>query len=153
MYEKVIIPTDGSDCAENGVDEGLEMTRTLGVEAVAVYVIDTSEYQGLHHSSIKTSARSGLKHAGEKALETVEEKAKKKGVELTKKIVEGKPYEEICNTAGENDVIYISSHGLSGFTQLFMGSTTQKVIKHSHATVSVVMGHFTEMEGEEKSNG
>ena len=146
MYEKVVIPTDGSDIAKKGVMEGLQMAKSLGVKAVAVYVLDTSEYQGLHHASIKESAKHGLKETGDKALQDVEDIARKMGVELEIKIEEGKPYKEINKIAGERDIIYISSHGLSGFTQFFLGSTTERVLKHSNATVAVVMGGYVKTE-------
>ena len=149
MYEKVILPTDGSECADRGIKEGLEMARTLGVKAVAVYVIDASEFEGIHHSSIRQSARRGLKDAGKEALNDVREMATELGVELETRIEEGKPFKEITKLAGENDVIYISSHGLSGWNSLFMGSTTEKVLKNAKATVSVVMGGYTTEEENE----
>ncbi len=143
MYEKVIIPTDGSDCAKRGVDEGLWMAKTLGVKAVALYVIDASEYEGLHHESIKTSVKTGLKKAGKEALETVLNRGKRWGVEIEPKIVMGKPFREIIKAGSENDIIFISSHGASGWTKLFVGSTTDKVIKHARCTVAVVRGKYT----------
>lgn len=121
------------------------MARTLGKKAIGVYVINASEYSSLHHSTIKESARSGLKDKGEVALSKLKEMAEEKSVELETEIEEGKPYKEIVKIAGANDVIYISSHGLSGFSQLFLGSTTQRVLKHANCTVSVVSGGYTEL--------
>ena len=149
MYDKVILPTDGSKNAMRGVKEGLEMAKTLGVKAVGVFVVNTSEYKGLHHTSIKESAKSGMKSTGHEALDKIEERANEMGVELEKKILEGKPYQQIVANADETDIIYISSHGLSGFTKLFMGSTTERVIKHADATVAVVKGKYTVTEEEE----
>lgn len=143
MYERVIIPTDGSDCAEIGVEEGLYMAKTLEVPALAIYVIDTSEYEGLHHQSIKDSAKRGLKKKGKQALDSVREKAEKWDVELNTEIIVGKPYEKITEQAGVKDVIFISSHGASGWTKLFVGSTTDKVIKNAECTVSVVNGKYS----------
>ena len=143
MYEKVIIPTDGSDCAKRGVEEGLWMAKTLGVKAIALYIIDASEYEGLHHESIKTSVKTGLKKVGEESLEAVIKRGNEWGVDVEPRIVLGKPYQEIIKAGNENDVIYISSHGASGWTKLFVGSTTDKVIKHARCTVAVVRGKFT----------
>ncbi len=146
MYDKVVIPTDGSDNAERGVEEGLEMARTLGVKALAIYVVNASEYEGLHQSSIRESAKTGMMAAGEKALEGVKELADDLEVELEAKVLEGKPYRKICGAADDTDIIYISSHGLSGFTRLFMGSTTERVLKNAEATVAVVKGKYTHEE-------
>jgi len=149
MYDRVILPTDGSKNAMRGVEEGLEMAKSLGVKAVGIYVVNTSEYEGLHHSSIKESAKSGMKSTGHEALDKIEGIADELGVELERKILEGKPYEQIAAAAKDTDIIYISSHGLSGFTKLFMGSTTERVIKNSEATVAVVKGKYTVTEEKE----
>jgi len=143
MYDKVILPTDGSKNAMRGVKEGLEMAKTLGVKAVGVYVVNVSEYKGLHHTSIKESAKSGMKSTGHEILDEVEEIADEMGVDFEKKILEGKPYQQISAVANDTDIVYICSHGLSGFTKLFMGSTTERVIKESEATVAVVKGKYT----------
>ncbi|MFW6176348.1 MAG: universal stress protein [Thermoplasmatota archaeon] len=143
MYDQVILPTDGSKNAMRGVEEGLQMARSLGIKAVGIYVVDVSEYKGLHHTSIKESARSGMKSAGHEALDEIEEMADEMGVELERKILEGKPFEQIAAAAKDTDIIYISSHGFSGFTKLFMGSTTERVIKNAEATVAVVKGKYT----------
>ncbi|MFP3871627.1 MAG: universal stress protein [Candidatus Aenigmatarchaeota archaeon] len=140
MYDKVILPTDGSVCAMKGVREGLEMAEKLDIEALSIYVLDRSEYEGLHHESIKSTVKGGFKEKGEEALEKVKEAAKERDVELETRIVEGTPYKEITRAAGDNDIIYISTHGLSGFTHMFLGSTTERVLKNTENTVAVVNG-------------
>ncbi|MEF8874058.1 MAG: universal stress protein [Candidatus Thermoplasmatota archaeon] len=140
MYDRVILPTDGSECAMKGVEEGLEMAAALDIEVLSIYVIDSSEYEGLHHESIKSSAKGGFKEKGKKALERVKEVAKEKDVDLETKLLKGTPYKEITGVAEENDIIYISTHGLSGFTHLFLGSTTERVLKNTQNTVAVVNG-------------
>ncbi len=140
MYERIILPTDGSKCAMKGVKEGLEIGEKLGIEVIAVYVVNTSEFDSLHHESIKSSAKRGLKEKGKQALEDVKDLADEKNVELKTELLMGKPYKKITGLAEENDIIYISTHGLSGFSPLFLGSTTDRVLKNTEATVAVVRG-------------
>lgn len=143
MYDRVILPTDGSKNSMRGVEEGLELAKSLDIKAVGIYVVNVAEYKGLHHASIKESAKSGMKSTGHEALDEMEKMADELGVELERKILEGKPFEQIAAAANDTDIIYISSHGFSGFTKLFMGSTTERVIKNAEATVSVVKGKYT----------
>jgi len=140
MYNKIILPTDGSKCAMKGVKEGLEVGEKLGIKVIAVYVVNTSEFDSLHHESIRASAESGLKERGEKTLEDVEKVAEGRNIELETKISSGKPYKKITELADKNDIIYISTHGLSGFSKFFLGSTTERVLKNTEATVAVVNG-------------
>ncbi|MBS3790887.1 MAG: universal stress protein [Candidatus Thermoplasmatota archaeon] len=140
MYNRIILPTDGSKCAMEGVKEGLEFGEELGIKVIAVYVVNTSEFESLHHESIRASAKSGLKEKGKKALGDVKEAAEGRDIELETKLLAGKPYRKITQLADENDIIYISTHGLSGFSNLFLGSTTERVLKNTEATVAVVNG-------------
>ncbi len=140
MYDKIILPTDGSSCAMRGVKEGLEMGEKLGIKVIAVYVIDTSEFESLHHESIKASTKKGLKDKGKEALKAVREAAQGRDINLETKMLTGKPYKAITKFAEDNDIIYISTHGMSGFSHLFLGSTTERVLKNSKATVAVVSG-------------
>ncbi len=146
MYEKVIIPTDGSDHSFHGVKEGLEAAKLYDIPALAVYVIRPSsltEGGGRHRfDEFGTEAIDMMlkqkKKRGKKVLDEVRDIAADMDIDLEIKLVQGIPYEEITSLAGKDDIIYICSHGRSGLSSFFMGSTTDRVLKHTEATVAVV---------------
>ena len=140
MYERVIVPTDGSRIAQRGVLKGLEIASELDIPAFSVYVMDLDKYKEFKDNKVNRGERRNMKKAGERALRWVRSKAHDLGVDITTDILVGEPYERIVEEAGENDVIFMSSHGRSGFTELFLGSTTERVLKNSHCTVIVVKG-------------
>ncbi|MFW6040578.1 MAG: universal stress protein [Thermoplasmatota archaeon] len=146
MYKKVILPTDGSELSMKGVEEGLKAAKIYEIPALAVYVISPGvvsldqighRMEEFGHATYSI-LRDQMKERGEKILEKIKKKGTKTGVEVKTKLLEGIPYEEISKVAGKDDIIYICSHGRSGFTSLFLGSTTSRVIKHTNATVAVV---------------
>ncbi len=51
----------------------------------------------------------------------------------------GRPFAEICRLAGEiqADLIALSSHGRTGWERAFLGSTTERVIRHAPCPVLV----------------
>ncbi len=134
MYRRIILPTDGSELAMQGVKEGLKLAKTLDVPATAIYVVEMGDIR------ISDKVKNSLKKTAERALKEVERAADGMGVDLETKMMKGNPYEEICEFAKEDDVIYISSHGMSGFREIFMGSTTNRILQHASCTVSVVKG-------------
>ncbi|MFO7792064.1 MAG: universal stress protein [Candidatus Saliniplasma sp.] len=136
MYQKIIVPTDGSEIAMKGVKEGLNLAKALDKPATAIYVLEVGDIK------MSENVKDTLKRGAEKALQEVEEIADELGVELEKKIFKGAPYEKITEYAGDDDIIYISSHGSSGFRELFMGSTTDRVVKRANCTVSIVKGGY-----------
>ncbi len=137
MYDRVIIPTDGSDIAEIGVEEGLNLAKNLDIPALCIYVIDISTLEELDGGK-QHDARKGIKNVGEKALTEVRKKAHEMGVEIKTKNLLGKPHERIVDSATEKDIIYMSSHGASGFSEIVFGSTTERVVKNADCTVAVV---------------
>ncbi len=146
MYGKVIIPTDGSELSFIGVKEGLKAAKRFNIPAVVVYVIKPSSYSisfsghemgGLEVSD-KEFLREGFRKQAKKVLSKVKKEADKMGVSLEGNVVEGIPYQEITKLADKNDIIYMSSHGRSGLSSVLIGSTTDRVIKESKATVAVV---------------
>ncbi len=142
MYRRVVLPTDGSDLSMQGVKEGLKLAKTLDIPATAIYVIEIGDIR------ISDKVRESLKKTAERALAQVENAANEMGVELETETFKGTPYEEICDFAEDDDVIYISSHGMSGFREIFMGSTTNRILKHAVCTVSVVKGKPGKVEDE-----
>ncbi len=146
MYKKMILPTDGSELSFVGVEEGLEAAKKFDIPVVAIYVIKPSSYshgmmgQEMEGMNISTQEmlREGFVKQGENVLEKVKMKAEDIDVELKTKLTEGTPYDEITKLANEKDIIYMSSHGRSGLSSLFLGSTTDRVIKHTRCTVAVV---------------
>ena len=65
------------------------------------------------------------------------EKFPKGIVEIVEAVCTGKPHEQILQYARDNkiDIIVISSHGWTGFTNLITGSVTSKVLKLSEIPV------------------
>ncbi len=138
MYDRVIIPTDGSDIAKRGIEEGLELASDLDIPAVCIYVIDFSTLEELEEKDNKDSVRQNMEHIGENALKSVRKRAHELGVNIDTRNLVGQPYERIIDTANEEDIIYMSSHGASGFSEYFFGSTTERVVKNADCTVAVV---------------
>jgi len=134
MYRRVILPTDGSELAFEGVKEGMRLASSLELPATALYVI---EIEGVYTSE---KMKKALRKTADRALEEVEELADDLEVELETKVLEGTPYKKISRYAEKDDVIYISSHGMSGFREVLMGSTTNRILDHAGCTVSVVKG-------------
>ncbi|MEF8835405.1 MAG: universal stress protein [Candidatus Thermoplasmatota archaeon] len=140
MYDLVIVPTDGSEIAEIGVEKGLELAQALKIPALCIYVIDFSALEDFDEEDSQKEVREGMENIGEKALMRVRKKAHQMGVDIKTKNLIGKPYKKIVESANKNDIIYMSSHGASGFSEMIFGSTTDRVLKEADCTVTVVKG-------------
>jgi nucleotide-binding universal stress UspA family protein len=68
--------------------------------------------------------------------------AKKSGVPVERKFIEGHPAEEILKVAEDTpmDVIVIGSIGKTGMSKFLLGSVADKVVRHSRVPVLVIPG-------------
>jgi len=61
-------------------------------------------------------------------------------IEVATEVLFGRPYVEICQYASDHqiDLIVIATHGRSGISQAFMGSTAEKVVRKAPCPVLTV---------------
>lgn len=140
MYKNILIPTDGSEIAEQAVEHGIKLARALDAKVYGLYVIDISAFAGIPTEAVWESMRVLLEEEGKKALASVEELAKKLDVEHETIIREGIPAEEIVSVAKEKgvDLIVMGTAGRTGLDRFLLGSVAEKVVRTSSCPVMVV---------------
>jgi nucleotide-binding universal stress UspA family protein len=139
MYKHILIPTDGSQVAEKGVDAAIDFAREAHARvtcftAMPEYRIPT---QGEILSGRMESYDAYERRAQEQAqaiLERVAARARAAGVDVdTDMVLSDTPYEAIIRAAvrHECDLIFMASHGRRGVAELVHGSQTRGVLSHS----------------------
>ena len=147
MYETILIPTDGSDAAENAVEHALDIAGTYGAEIHALYVVDTDAMDISLGTEQVDRLRAGhfdemddLEANARKATGRVAERADERTIPITEQIAAGQPHREITDYAEENgiDLIVMGSHGRSGVKRLLLGSVTERVLRTTRIPVLAV---------------
>jgi len=139
MFQKILLPTDGSESSRKAVAKGVELAKRLGARVLAVYVIDTSAFVALPETFMWESVRELLDEEGQKALEQVRLAAEKHGVEAKLLVREGSPAKEIVAVAEEEnaDLIVMGTAGRAGLGRFFLGSVSEKVLRAAQCPVMV----------------
>jgi len=139
MYDRILVPTDGSPEGASAVAEALEFAALTGGSLVALYVVDTRDYTTLPESKW-TRLESELESAGQRAVDVVAERATAAGVDAETAVERGVPHEVILRYATEHDVdaIVMATHGRSGVQRFLLGSVTERVVRQSPVPVLVV---------------
>lgn len=144
LFKKILVATDGSSGSRMAVGYAVSLAKLTGARLVAVYVVDLKTGCGLEQcitiTTPKSDALMKLRRRGEKAVNYVEGVALKEGVGVDTRIAEGHPAEEILKLAKEElaDLIVMGTLGLSGFKKYLLGSTADKVVRHSRVPVLTV---------------
>ena len=147
MYERILIPTDGSDVAEAAVDQAVDVAEQYGATVHALYVADTDAVAyGLGAEQLDRIREGDLSEMGElneKAKEAtgyVRERAEAHDLEFAESHMGGKPHEIIADYAEDNDIdlIVMGSHGRAGVRRALLGSVTERTLRSTHRPVLVV---------------
>ena len=145
MFKHILVPTDGSELSQSTVQRAVVFAKETGARLTAFYakpgypVIYYGEGALIDTTSPEQFAALAEEQAA-KILTFAEDECRKAGVlysglTLTCDV----PYEGIIQAATEAgcDLIFMASHGRSGFSALLLGSETHKVLTHSKIPVLV----------------
>ena len=141
-YDRILVPTDGSDGVERAIQHAVEVAATNGADIHGLYVLSTDAYAGLAMESSWESVDRLLREDAQEAVERVRKIAKMVDGDLSIEtaVVEGKPSREIVRYAEEVDcdLVVMGTHGRGGIDRLLLGSVAESVIRASSIPVTAV---------------
>ena len=139
MYEKILVPTDGSEFAKKAQQHALFLSKVSGAEIIAVSVTENNFVNGLPLDDEIYQLNQILKERSEENLNEFDE-LNEDNLKITHVIREGSPARVILEVAQEEDVdlIVMGSSGKSGFDRFIMGSVADKVVNSAKCAVLVV---------------
>ena len=136
MYNRILVPTDGSELSDKALEAAADFAKALGSSIVIITVIEPYSYTNLSEYRPESIDQydSRVKEMAQERL--VEKK------DINCEVVAFKsfsPAEAIIDAANEYncDLIFMASHGRQGFAAVLLGSETQKVLTHSKIPVMV----------------
>ena len=161
MFNRILVPLDGSTLAELAIPHAEQFARIFGSSIILLQVLDPTSYHENHNpidplswqirkaeadmylSRIATRICEDL---GEHIADTKTMQSKRKDnkkVPVEYYIREGKTAENIVNFAhAENvDLVVISTHGSGGLSRWNISSVTQKVINLIYLPVLIVRAY------------
>ncbi|MFN3744698.1 MAG: universal stress protein [Hyphomicrobiaceae bacterium] len=143
MYDRILIPTDGSELADKAVDQGLALAKAVGAKVTIVRVTNVPApmvYEGVVVALPTEEIRAEIAARVADHFAALKSKASALGVAVdTVHVEHDNPWEAIIETAKQKDanLIVMASHGRRGLSAVLLGSETQKVLTHSTIPVLV----------------
>jgi nucleotide-binding universal stress UspA family protein len=149
MYQRILIPTDGSSYSETAIPHGLQLAKQLGLPVVFLHVLDETISPIITSSSVPVSQQlidefeARVQQAGREALERAQALAKAAGVAAESKLVEGSPAPAILGEARKDDLIVMGTHGRNSLAAFVLGSVTMRVLHEAPCPVLAVPSHHS----------
>lgn len=152
VYQKVLIPHDGSQVASAILPHVLAIEGGFNAEIILLQVIDSlfqlhariepiPTYTPEFNAQVVEQMADYERKAAHHNLEKVKEKLAGYGITRVKILIcEGNPGDEIIKVAKKEkiDLIMLSTHGRSGLKRLMLGSVADYVIRHSQCPILTV---------------
>ena len=143
MFQRLLVPTDGSDLSNKAVTAALDLARRTNGSIVGLCVSHPYPYSPLSEGGMVADAVGYENRSLEIAHDHVEQlRAAAESAQVPCEVVVVKsfdPYKEIIDVAKkkECDAICMGSHGRHGLSRLLLGSETQKVLLNADIPVIV----------------
>ena len=149
MFNKIMIPTDGSELSTAAALEGVAFAADNHSEVIGVYVAPEYQYPVYVEIipptyPIEEEYDALMRKVGMEYLQPVQKAAQEAGVKFSSMILfANSAGAAIAEAAQEQncDLIFMGSHGRSGLGQLLLGSVTTKVL--NLCQIPVLVHHIT----------
>lgn len=139
-YERVLVPTDGSDTAKRAVDHAVAIADAFDGELHALSVVDVAAVGGEMEAVPTRSLIEALTERAEAAVEAVAERGSDAGVEVVTEVQQGFPGSGVLRYAREHevDIVVMGTHGRTGLGRVLLGSTTERLVRRAEMPVCAV---------------
>lgn len=151
MFEKILVPLDGSPLAESILPYVKVLAKGLGSQVLLLHAAEASSLDHrdpeLEPYTAQTLER--IRPLAESYLERVTQELRRDGIQAEAKLVQGRAEEEIEGCAeGEGvDLIAMSTHGRSGLARWVVGSTADRVLRSVECPLLLVRPRDEETAG------
>lgn len=133
MFETVLVPTDGSDCAQAAVGYAEDLGRQYDATVHTLCVVDSRRIENAPQYDT-------LKKERVEIVESASERLSSRGIQAEHAVRTGIPHKSILEYASEQgvDLVVMGTHGRTGVERYLLGSVTEKVIRLSDTPVLTV---------------
>jgi nucleotide-binding universal stress UspA family protein len=145
MYQRILVPVDGSPTSNSGLWEAIKLARLTGATLRVLHVIDgaTSLMSGEGYVSGEVFAI--MKQAGQTVLDEARIKVDAAGVPVDTALFDDLSRglsDRVADQVEEwgADVIVLGTHGRRGVRRMLLGSDAEQIVRTATVPVLLVRG-------------
>ena len=146
MYQRILVPIDGSECSDKGLDEALRLARLSGGSVRLIHVVDPLKHVPgyVSYAVYSTDLVPRMKEEGERLLQRARERAEGAGVKAETRMFIDAAAVRLCDLVAEQatswkaDLIVIGSHGRRGLERVLLGSDAERILRVAPVPVLLV---------------
>ncbi|HQV87808.1 MAG TPA: universal stress protein [Nitrosomonas sp.] len=145
MYQRILVPIDGSATSERALDEAIKFAQQQNSRIELVHVLEDIWYFDNENYLNYAELVQTMRYSGEKILAQAQNKFLQAGVMVDIRLLEaqGERVANVIINEAKNslaDLIIIGTHGRSGFSRMLMGSIAEGVVRMAHIPILLIRG-------------
>ena len=148
MYEKILVPLDGSKRAEMIRPHVRELASRFQATVILIMVIEHIYADGIGETyiSISEKAFNAKLKDNELYLDGIASKFRDKGIDCKSLVAHGPVVEKIIEAANTEDVdlIAMTSHGWGGLARIFYGSVAAGILHRVDRPLFIVRSRWAQ---------
>jgi nucleotide-binding universal stress UspA family protein len=137
---RILVPIDFSDSSRKALRYAMAFTTQFKAEIHCLHSLEIP--YGTGEAAIVLETEAFRKEMHEQAQKQMALFLQEEGASMPEQctVKPGAPYREILQTIDDReiDLVIMGTHGRSGVRHFFLGSTTERVVRHAHCPVLVV---------------
>ncbi|MDD2720078.1 MAG: universal stress protein [Gallionella sp.] len=143
MYQRILVPVDGSETSDKALQEALKVAAGQSATLLLLHVVEEMQFFDTEGYVNYAELRELTRQIGERTLSRAQEQVKQAGQTAETKLVEsmGERTATVIDaeaTTWHADLVVIGTHGRSGFSHLLFGSVAEGVVRGSSLPVLLV---------------
>lgn len=144
MYQRILVPVDGTSTAAQGLREAIELARDQQAEILLLHVVDEWRVAAGDIAAVNLDAGAkALRDAGAELLKQAEARVREAGISVKTALVEelGVPVGECIVQRARQwpaDLIVCGTHGRRGISRVLLGSSAEYILRHAPVPVLLV---------------
>ncbi len=140
MYQKVLVPLDGSDLAEYALPHVKKMAKEGFVKDICLLTVIDIHLSALLEGADTTIIYKSQMSNSREYMNKVQAQFRAEGIEVKTEILQGSAAQVISDYANEKkmELVVIATHGYSGMKRLMFGSVAFRVLHDSHVPVLLI---------------
>ena len=144
MYEKILVPVDGSATSDLGLAEAIKLARLTGARLVLLHAIDTVAVAAIPDAAAAAARLfDAMRENGEQILARAGAVAANGGVGAESVLLDtlsGRVSDLVVEEARKRaaDLIVMGTHGRRGVGRVLLGSDAEQVVRNASVPVLLV---------------
>ena len=151
MYQRILVPVDGSETANKALVAALQMARESSGRVRLVHVVEELAYLTGYeqYGGYSGELVSAMREAGNKVLDDALSIARSAGVQADSRLYDklGERLAEVVAEAADDwkaDLVVVGTHGRRGLGRMLLGSGAEQILRLARVPVLVIRSGATD---------